>query len=378
MVNKCSGLLFAGAIGLAVLSFAPVHGAEFPPATQVALKKLKLNPSILSDIDQELKVPKEWLDRAKDEPPAKIVGTWDPRQFQKMEPAFHAHYPNVKINYIRGDRFNRAINTLVALKEGRYIADVIVSFGRSYPDFKEAHALADLRVLPNFKNLAPGMAGKDGDWVGSKITRRCLGYNTDRIKDPSTLPKQWDDFLTDPRWRNGHLAVVNSYTVWLLPLWETKGEAWTTNFLKKLHDEVKPQLRKEGENAALGLVAAGEYDGIIVAAEYRTKERQAKGAPLGFHCPTPVPTAVSAMAVLKGSPAQDAAMIFTNWAISKEGQILSFAVSGQGPTHKDLQGPEFQYFPKEIQGKEAALVSDLGSTQEKVQKLWMATWGQVK
>lgn len=352
--------------------------AEIPPGAQAALKQLNLDPSILSNLDEELNVPKEWIARAEKGPPAKIVGTWDPQQFQKIEPVFHAHYPGIKISYSRSDRYNRAINTLVALKEGRYIADVIVSFGRSYPDFKQANALADLRVLPNFKNLAAGMRSEEGDWVGSKITRRCLGYNTDRVKDVRDLPQTWDDILSNPRWQGGHLAVVNSYTVWLLPLWESKGEAWATNFLNRLYTEVKPQLRKEGENAALGLVGVGEYDAIIVAAEYRTKERQMKGTPLGFHCPTPVPTAVSAMAVLRGSPGQDAAMIFTNWSISKEGQIVSFAVSGQGPTHKELQRKEFDYFPDQIEGKEAAIVSDLGSTQEKVQDLWMATWGQSK
>lgn len=370
--------LSAAAISFSLLAASvPVYAAaELPPGTQAALKQLNLDPSILADIDEELKVPEAWLERAKNQPPAKIVGTWDPQQFQKIAPIFRAHYPDVKITYSRSDRYNRAINTLVALKEGRYITDVVVSFGRSYPDFKQINALADHRVLPNFKKLGPEMRGENGDWVGSKITRRCLGYNTDRVKDARDLPQQWDDILTNPRWRGGRLAVINSYTVWLLPLWEKKGEAWATNFLTRLYTEVKPQLRKEGENASLGLVGVGEYDAIIVAAEYRTKERQAKGAPLGFHCPTPVPTAVSAMAVLRGSPAEDAAMIFTNWSISKEGQIVSFAVSGQGPTRPELQRKEFDYFPDQIEGREAALVSDLGNTQEKVQDLWMTTWGQ--
>ena len=233
-------------------------------------------------------------------------------------------------------------------------------------------------MLPNFKKLGAQMRGEDGDWVGSKVTRRCLGYNTERVKDAKDLPATWDDILTNPRWRNGHLAVINSFTVWVLPLWETKGEAWTADFLKRLHDEVKPQLRKEGENAALGLVAAGEYDAIIVAAEYRTKERQMKGAPLGFHCPTPVPTAVSAMAVLKGSPGQTGAMIFTNWSVSLEGQIVSFAVSGQAPTRPELARPEFEYFPDQIEGREAAVVNDITASQDKVQDLWMTTWGQSK
>jgi ABC-type Fe3+ transport system substrate-binding protein len=370
MVRKGLGLLVAAAMSLGV-----AEAADLPANTQAALKQLKLDPSILGNYDDEISVPADWIAKAKAAPPAKIVGTWDPQQFAKLQQVFQAHYPDVKISYQRSDRYNRAINTLVALKEGRYIADIVMSFGRSYPDFKRADALADLSELPNFKRLGPAMRGEAGDWVGSKLTRRCMGYNTDRVKDPSTLPKTWDDILTDQSLRNGHLAVINSYTVWLLPLWEKKGEAWATNFLTKLHDEVKPQLRKEGENASLGLVTAGEYDAIIVSAEYRVKQAQNKGAPVGFHCPLPVTTAVSALAVLKGSPSQYGAMIFTNWTISLEGQVDSFAFSGQGPTRPELQRKEFEYFPAEIEGREEAIVSDMGATQEKVQDLWNSVWG---
>jgi hypothetical protein len=88
-----------------------------------------------------------------------------------------------------------------------------------------------------------------------------------------------------------------------------------------------------------------------------------------------VTTAVSALAVLKGSPAQYGAMIFTNWAISLEGQVDSFAFSGQGPARPELQRKEFEYFPDQIEGKEAAIVSDLGATQDKVQDLWNSVWG---
>ncbi|MGE5539513.1 MAG: ABC transporter substrate-binding protein [Gemmatimonas sp.] len=373
-----SGILSCCLVAVVAAFAGHVVAAELPQATQAALKQVNLEPSVMDGLDEELNVPQEWLDRAKGQGAAKVLGTWDPQQFQKMEPVFRARYPGVKISYARSSRYDRAITTLMAMQDGRYVADVIVSFNRSYSEFVKADALADLRSLPAFKNLADDMRGEEGLWVGSKITRRCIGYNTDRIKDVKELPQQWDEFLTHPRWRDGRLAVINSYTVWLLPLWQAKGEAWATNFLTRLKNEVKPQLRKEGENAALGLVAAGEYDAIIVAAEYRSKERQKKGAPIGFHCPTPVPVAVSPMAVLRGSPNQDAAMIFVNWAISREGQLLSFAGSGQAPTHKAFQRPEFEYFPDTIHGKESAYADALGDVQDKVQKLWVDTWGQTK
>lgn len=374
--------LFNGAIALmaAALSASGARCAELPAGTEAALKSLKLEPSILSGLDRELKIPADWLARARKEPPPHIVGTWDPKQFKKIEAVFHARYPDVQINYSRGSRYDRAIGTLVALKEGRYIADAIVSFNRSFPDFKRMHALLDLRQLPAFNGLADKMRDDDdGLWVGSKLTRRCLGYNTDRVKDARDLPKTWDDILTNPRWGNGHLAVINSVTTWMLQLWDDKGEKWAKNFLTRLHDDVKAQLRKEGENASLRLVGAGEYDGILVASEYRTHELRKKGAPVALHCPSPVPVAVSPMGVFRGSPGQYGAMIFVNWVISKEGQIVNFAVSGQVPTHKDLQGKEFLFFPDEFAGKPSAFPTQLDDeNQEKLQKFWSNLWGESK
>jgi hypothetical protein len=113
------GRWFLYAACLSALPFlGPVHAADLPPGTQAAMRQLNLDDSLLADIDTELKVPDDWIDRARKGPPAKVVGTWDPQQFQKMEPVFRARYPGVKISYSRSDRYNRAINTLVALHEG--------------------------------------------------------------------------------------------------------------------------------------------------------------------------------------------------------------------------------------------------------------------
>src|SRR4051812_13110831 len=87
---------------------ATAHAEELPQATHAALKQVKLDPSIMAGLDEELNVPKEWLERAKAEGPAKVLGTWDPQQFQKLEPVFRARYPGVKINYARSSRYDRA------------------------------------------------------------------------------------------------------------------------------------------------------------------------------------------------------------------------------------------------------------------------------
>ncbi|HET9550271.1 MAG TPA: hypothetical protein VFQ03_08865, partial [Candidatus Binatia bacterium] len=124
--------------------------------------------------------------------------------------------------------------------------------------------------------------------------------------------------------------------------------------LAKLLNEVKPQLRREGMNAMLELTAAGEFYASVPSAEYRTYQKQLAGAPVGYHCPEPVPAAVSEMGILKGAPNINAARIFVNWFLSKEGQIAQYAADYAPPVHKELQRRDFVPFADEILHKKSA------------------------
>lgn len=341
-------------VAVSLGALAPSFAADLPKATQEILSKTKLDPSILKGLDDELKMPQAWLDGAKKEPAAKILAAWDPAQFRTMAAAFRERYPDVKINYTRGSLNDRGIKSLIAYQGGRYVADVISSASNTWIDFKAADGLADLRGLPNFQLLPPENRDPDGNWIGQKITYRCMAYNTNKFKK-TDLPKTWDDIITNPIWRNGNIAIPDIPSIWLSMLWDAKGEAWTTNFMTRLFKEVKPQLRKEGTSAVVALTAAGETPAFIGAADYRVKEQRAKGAPVDWHCPEPVPVGVSQLMMLKGSPAPNGSFIFLNWFLSKEGQLAQYVGDYSIPVHKDLeQDPHFLPFPDEIIGKNLA------------------------
>jgi len=61
--------------GLIFLPLFEVFSASLPKSTLDILKSLGLKASLLGDIDQELQVPKEWLDKAKKEGSLNIRGT---------------------------------------------------------------------------------------------------------------------------------------------------------------------------------------------------------------------------------------------------------------------------------------------------------------
>ncbi len=74
MLKKLQGFM------LCLLAFFLVlqptgYSASLPKATQEMLKKLKLEPSILADVDKNLKVPQEWIEKAKKEGKLKVRGS---------------------------------------------------------------------------------------------------------------------------------------------------------------------------------------------------------------------------------------------------------------------------------------------------------------
>lgn len=364
-------------LGMTFGGFLQAQAAELPAATKKALAELKLDDTILDGLDAELDVPKAWLDAAPKEGAAIILGTWQDAEFREISQAFVERYPAIKLAYTRAGSAARGIKVLVALNEGRVIADVITSVGDSYGEFKKQDVLADLRELPGIKNLSADEYAEDGTWVAHKIGYRCLSYNTDLVKK-SDLPKTWDDLLTNPVWRGGKLALSNNPNAWLLALWSEKGNAWGKDFTQRLFTDLAPQKRKEGMMAVTALTVAGEFYANLPAPERRAEQYAEKGAPISYHCPEPVPVTLSQIVMLEKAEHKNGARVFINWLLSREGQIVQFAANSSVPVHKALQQPRFIPFAETIVGKPSIARGEdmFGDTAETMEQTWNAYWGR--
>lgn len=373
--TRAISLAIAVAGGLLAGAAQPAAAADLPKATQDILKKLKLQPSILGDVDKETAMPGAWLAGAKKEGELRIGATWDELQFAQLIKPFLERFPFIRIKYSRATRHDRVIKPLLAFQTGRVITDVISGIGAKIAVFRKLDAVEDISNLPNWKNVPDGMKDPKGKWVGQRLRYWCMAYNTKRV-DKKDLPKTWEDLLTNPRWRNKKIGMGNRPNLWLLNLWGAKGEAWTKDYARKIFSIVKPQLRKEGMNALVGLAIAGEFDASLPSAAYRVQQQALKGAPIGWHCPEPVPMAISELIIVKGSKKVNAARMFINWFLSREGQISQYAANFAPPVHKDLQRKEFLAFPDEIVGKKIAFREPdfLDRDLKQLVKFWDPLW----
>ncbi len=377
--NRARGLwlaaLVAATVAAAVAAVPAARADDLPQATKDILKKLKVSDSVLSGLDKELAVPQAWIDGARKEGALKLVDTHGEREFEEMIAPFKARYPFIKINYARGAYQARTTRTMIAVKAGNYTSDVAADFGGYYEQFHKENMLADLRELPTFTTVPEAARGKDGTWISHRRQFWCVSYNTNLVKK-ADLPKTWDGFLNDPRWRGGKLGIGNRPQLWILMLWNYYGPDYAKRYMARLFNEVKPQLRKEGMNALVSLTIAGELSVAIPSSEFRVSLMQKRGAPVGYHCPEPVPASVAELGILKGNPHPNASRLYVNWLLSKEGQVAQFYASHSVPVHKDLQLREFTPFADEILGRKIAFRAPelMGKVSVEVQKIWGEHW----
>ena len=364
------------AIVALVVALAAAAGAaaaaELPSATRTYLKSLGLPDDRMAGLEQDLAVPDSWVAGALKEGTVKVNGTWSAKQFQTLDAPFVERYPKIKVVYtIAGSMNSRAIAPLVAFKQGQYLTDVITGFGGAALDFAQDNALADVTELPGFANQVAGSNDADGKWAAMRLRYWCIGYNTNLIK-PGDLPRDWTGLIDNPVWHDGNLGIGNRPQLWLLMLRSVNSREWIEDFVTKFFTVVKPQFRNEGMNALLGLMAAGEVRAALPTAEYGIKLFADKGAPVGWHCPEPVPLAPSQIGIMNGNPHPNAARLWANWMLSREAQLAQFVADGSPPSHKALQTREFIIYADQVVGRH--LVQPDERYKREVFEMWEKYW----
>ena len=361
----------------AVFALSSVRAADLPKSTQKMLEDLKLiGDPIVADLDAEANsMPASVVEAAKKEGVVDYSGSIDPKDFDKMTAPFRERYPFIKIKYSSGDQNTRNIKPLVAYKTGRVLVDIVDGLGVNLSDYTSIGAVQKLSDIPNVQNIPAEIRDPNGFWVGPRLQYWCMTYNTNNMK-VSELPKTWDDLLTSPAMRGGRLGIINRPNNFMIMLWGAKGPAWSENFMDKLFNDVFPQFRKEASDTAVDLVGAGEMDISFPTAGYRTFAAHAKGSPVAWHCPEPVPLSFSALVLMNKSPHANAAKLYINWYLSKEGQISQYYGDKSPPTHKALQDDRFVVYSDQIVGKPTAVRYPklLEEDMSKVAALWDDKW----
>lgn len=228
---------------------------------------------------------------------------------------FEKRYPFIKVKLQRTGSEKLLTRVLTEARAKKTFADVIQTVEFSMHIFNRSGILA--RYMPSANALYPKDFKEEGFWTTVYYNAYVTGYNT-RLVAARALPRTYDDLL-DPKWK-GKLLMEGTKAEWFAGMLQILGQERGLKFMRDLAKQ-QPSLR-EGHELLAQLVVAGEgvFDVNIPAASVeRMKER---GAPIDWTALGPAPATMVGAGVTAQAPHPNAARIFLDFLLSREGQKL--------------------------------------------------------
>jgi ABC-type Fe3+ transport system substrate-binding protein len=374
------------ACSAAVLLAMPVAAAaEMTDEARAFLSENEIDAALIEQAaeatETELDVPAEWLEKAAKEGAIDFSTNDASGHVARWLPVFNARYPEIEVIATETSGAARAVQPLLAYKAGQLVRHIVVSFEGSLPDYLEADALAEIDDLPAWSGVPEDRRAEDGTFAGMQNTTWCMIYNKERVSEDELPATWWELVSEDSPLKGGRIGAANRAQLWTLNLWthaDYGPERMSEEFLPAFFDTLEPQLRSEGVGGMINLPLVGEFDIGLPTPNDETFELMQTGAPVGWHCPEPVPQYFNLIGMFRNSPTHYSSKVFINWLLSQEGQLVRLAAGGDGPVHKDLQVSGAAALAEEFAGKDIALRTMDGMLNElpKLYEVWTPLWAE--
>jgi ABC-type Fe3+ transport system substrate-binding protein len=257
---------------------------------------------------------------------------------QALVDEFERAYPGIKVEYNSGRMPEQWPRVQAERAAGRYLLDLNVDGTSSTPaTLKPAGAVAPLEpllVLPEVVDTSAWLENRLW-WADSQEPYTVLSFQGNvqlivaynkQLVDPAQFHSYWD--LLDPKWhgkmvatdvRPGIVGGVSSRFIYQHP---DLGPA----FLERLFGDTEITLSSD-QRQLVDWLAQGQFALGLFLSPAPTIEAIGQGLPIDF-VPgdqwkegAPIGPSTGGVTVLQPSPHPNAAKLFVNWLLSREGQL---------------------------------------------------------
>lgn len=295
-----------------------------------------LRPQLLNSADDSPPWKQEWqrvLAAAEKEGRVTVYGP-PGKQYQEAIASFQEAYPKIKLNYLPGSGTDNSQRLFAERRAGKYLADVFVSGSGTAVILARGNVLdpiPPLLILP--ENKDPSLwfshmqqyADPQNQYIymmQGNLDTSIGAYNT-KLVDPKEIKSHWD--LLSPKWKAKMVAydprerghIQNMRGVYYNP-------ALGGEFIRRLLSEMDVTLGRD-QRQMLDWLASGKFHIYVFSTDSDVEEAARKGLPVAVLEAPPKEGYMSGgfghLCLINRAPHPNAAKVFTNWLLSKEGQL---------------------------------------------------------
>jgi iron(III) transport system substrate-binding protein len=254
-----------------------MRNAAFPgrrglPALFVALPLILLLGTRQEAMAVEQKLVEALYQSAKKEGQITIYSP-NEQVLQGLEKEFPRAFPGIEVKWTQAEPTDLATKLITEKRSGQVKADLAFGSLRDVTDLLERGMISTQDYVS--LGIPQDLILFDGKMIGIWNVVFAHAYNTNVIKDPSELPRTWNDFL-DPKWKGKLVAWDFLFSAGLAWWGLEVGEKAVIEYARKLvetqdvlftrayEDVVSTGERAIGFNSNLGAVFRAQAKGLPV------------------------------------------------------------------------------------------------------------------
>ena len=259
-----------------------------------------------------------------------VYAPFSNRSMEVILPGFMKRFPGVTVNHIDGTPNQLLARIIAEARGGRVLSDV---FGGSLPYMAQASDQKLLVPLTVPEAAAYPQQMKSDVWVATDTQFYVMGWNTTLVKKGEE-PKSFED-LTNSKWKSNLMAESRDHQM-LIAFAKRKynSDEKAVDLFKKIAANQVEFHR--GHSDLVEFLVAGQQAVCFTCYAHHFPPRVKKGAPIQSLLNEGVGEIGGAVSILKDAPHPIAALLWTRWAISEEGQRV-WAQAGETPAHPHVE-----------------------------------------
>ncbi len=318
--------ILVGAVALVVLLLWATQPSETPAVTNVFVNipSGEVETPSAEEIREKAAREKQlvWYTSAPEEAARTFLG------------AFEQRYPFLTTRLERASTFDIVERLHGEIRAGETEADVlhVLDVG-TFITLKDE---GELRRYDSPEYPAFAVQYKDdGYWASMRTVALCMARDVLRVPDEQA-PKRWEDLLDPDRWQPGQVGLENAQAGSQYAQYYFLRDLYGLSFWQRLARQ-KPRLFNSAENM-LEALGSGEIQIAGEMADYAIYDfrRQGRGEVVPIWPEDGVPVVVAPVGILRLAPHPNAARLFVDFALSRDGQELLQELIGAYSVRSDV------------------------------------------